>query len=29
MIVVPAVYHNDIRAELLAEGPQGTYGEFC
>lgn len=28
MIIVLAVYHNDIRAQLLAEGPQGIYGEF-
>ncbi|MCJ1264526.1 hypothetical protein MMC22_004398 [Lobaria immixta] len=22
---VPAIYHDDIRAQLIAEGPQGTY----
>lgn len=29
MVVVPAVYHDDIRADLIADGPQGTYGELC
>lgn len=27
-IVVPAVYHRDIRGELLASAPTGTYGEI-
>lgn len=27
MIIVPAIYHDNIRAVLLAEGPQGTYGK--
>lgn len=26
-ITVPAVYHNDIRAQLLALAPAGTYGK--
>lgn len=29
MFIVPAVYHDDIRANLIAEGPQGTYGKSC
>lgn len=28
MIKVPAIYHHDIRADLLEEGPQGFYGEY-
>lgn len=28
MIIVPAIYHNDIRAQLLAAAPPGVYGEF-
>ena len=27
-IVVPAVYHHEIRKELLASAPTGTYGEL-